>query len=138
MTLIIGGEAQGKRTYAESLFTGEYTAADCGECPSEDVFSAELIVDYHLMIKRIADAESYTREMCERNPTAIVTMNEVGSGIIPMEKEERKYRETAGRCGCIIAENAEEVIRMFSGIPMKIKQRSCTHYEGSTPEPKKV
>ena len=48
-------------------------------------------------------------------------MNEIGCGIIPLEKSERKWREITGRAGCIIAERAETVYRVCCGIATVIK-----------------
>ena len=48
-------------------------------------------------------------------------MDEIGCGIVPMEKSERVWRENAGRCGCIIAANSVKVIRIVCGIPDIIK-----------------
>ena len=60
------------------------------------------------------------RLLCE-NPDAIVIMDEIGSGIIPLEKSERLWREQTGRAGCRIAGYADTVIRLCCGIPEIIK-----------------
>ena len=51
----------------------------------------------------------------------IVIMNEIGSGIIPLDKSEREWREISGRAGCIIADKAIEVVRVCCGIATVIK-----------------
>ena len=122
MTLIIGGEAQGKRTCASGLAGSEPVTADCAVCQPEDIMSAALIVNYHELVKRFPDsAEMLTRRLCTENPGAVITLAEIGCGIIPVSREERIYRETAGRCGYILAENSEQVIRMLCGIACRIK-----------------
>ncbi len=60
------------------------------------------------------------RLLCE-NPDAVVIMDEIGSGIIPLEKGERLWREQTGRAGCRIAEYADMVIRLCCGVPEVIK-----------------
>lgn len=53
-------------------------------------------------------------------PVVLVT-NEVGMGIVPMNEMARTFRDTAGRLNQQVAEIADEVILMVSGIPVVIK-----------------
>ena len=53
--------------------------------------------------------------------TVIVISNEVGGGIVPDNKLGRKFRDTAGLANQIIAESAQQVYLVVSGIPLKIK-----------------
>ncbi len=53
-------------------------------------------------------------------PIVIVT-NEVGMGIVPMNEMARDFRDQAGWLNQKVAELAEEVIFIVSGIPMKVK-----------------
>ncbi|MDD6628482.1 MAG: bifunctional adenosylcobinamide kinase/adenosylcobinamide-phosphate guanylyltransferase [Lachnospiraceae bacterium] len=63
----------------------------------------------------------YLSTMIERNPDLIFICDEVGNGIVPVEKEERDYRECVGRVLCVLAEKAERVERVHCGISQKIK-----------------
>jgi adenosylcobinamide kinase/adenosylcobinamide-phosphate guanylyltransferase len=51
----------------------------------------------------------------------ILVSNEVGMGIVPDHPLGRVYRDILGRANSIIAEKADEVFMMISGIPLKIK-----------------
>ena len=53
--------------------------------------------------------------------TLVVTADEVGCGIVPTDAFERAYREAAGRVNCLLAERADQVIRMVCGIGVRIK-----------------
>lgn len=53
------------------------------------------------------------------NPILIV--DEIGYGMVPMEKTARKYRELTGRMTCKLAEQADEVYRVIAGIPQRLK-----------------
>lgn len=64
-----------------------------------------------------ASAEKLTDTFQEK----IVITSEVGSGLVPIEKSDRIYRESVGRMNVILAENAEEVYRVCCGIMVKIK-----------------
>ena len=47
--------------------------------------------------------------------------DEVGCGVVPVEKEEREYREQVGRMQIVLAKASESVERVICGIAQKIK-----------------
>ena len=47
--------------------------------------------------------------------------DEIGNGIVPMEHEEREYRELTGRLLCELANKADRVERIVCGIGERIK-----------------
>ncbi|MBU2647195.1 bifunctional adenosylcobinamide kinase/adenosylcobinamide-phosphate guanylyltransferase [bacterium] len=51
----------------------------------------------------------------------VLVTNEVGMGIVPMNEMARDFRDRAGRLNQKVAEKAEKVVFMVSGIPMMIK-----------------
>ena len=51
----------------------------------------------------------------------IIVSNEVGMGLVPDNFLGRVYRDILGRANSIIANKADEVFMMVSGIPLKIK-----------------
>jgi len=51
----------------------------------------------------------------------IIVSNEVGMGLVPDNTLGRVYRDILGRANSIIANKADEVFMMASGIPLKIK-----------------
>ena len=123
MILITGGAYQGKTEYAKAHFQFEIT--DGAVCDDKAAKTSKILKNYHILVRRLTesgmDAERFTRELCTVNPDCVVLINEVGSGIIPLEKSERIWRETVGRAGCILAENADSVIRLVCGIPTALK-----------------
>lgn len=126
MIMIVGGAFQGKTEYAKKQFLfSEDEILDCQNCDIEKIFTAKCINNYHVLIKRLiaenSDPICFTERLCVENVNAVVIMNEIGCGIIPLDREERKWRELTGRCGCIIAENSESVIRINCGIANIIK-----------------
>jgi len=70
-------------------------------------------------------AEAKTRELAEAfkgfDGTTIVVSNEVGMGIVPENALARRFRDVAGSANRAIAEAADEVYMVVSGIPLKIK-----------------
>lgn len=109
MIFITGGRSQGKRAYAER------TIGPAAEC----------IYDYQDRVRALMaegiDPEAFTAQFLDAHPDVVIVMDEVGSGIVPIEAEERAWREACGRCGCLIAARADAVVRLVCGIPVVIK-----------------
>lgn len=126
MIMITGGAFSGKKDYAKKRFGFSDEEILNGEnCSLEAVFSAKCIADFQLIVKRLleenADVQNFTERLCKEDPNAVVIINEIGAGIIPLEKSDRIWREETGRAGCLIARNSSEVIRLACGIPTIIK-----------------
>lgn len=126
MIMITGGAFSGKKDYAKKRFGFSDDDILNGEnCSLNAVFSAKCIADYQFIVKHLleenADVQTFTERLCRENPNAVVIINEIGAGIIPLEKSDRIWREETGRSGCLIARNSSEVIRLACGIPTTIK-----------------
>ena len=126
MILVTGGAFQGKKNFVTKRFGLQETDILNGEhCDFEVVFSSKCVADYHLLVKRLMEEKidplEFTEKLCERNPEIIVILNEIGCGIIPIEKSDRIWREQTGRAGCIIAQNSSAVVRICCSIPTLIK-----------------
>ncbi|EKE03416.1 MAG: cobalamin biosynthesis protein CobP [uncultured bacterium] len=50
-----------------------------------------------------------------------IVSNEVGLGIVPESSLGRKFRDIAGRANQIVAEYADDMFFVVSGVPMKLK-----------------
>lgn len=118
MKLIIGGIYQGKLTYAVKTY---------GLLPS-DLFDLEkddpkpgYACYYHL--------EAYVKRCIAQNKEpdctglkdAIVIGREVGSGVVPMEPQDRAYRISYGKLLRKLAEEADTVTRILCGLPEELK-----------------
>lgn len=110
MILIIGGHYQGKRAYAlQSL----------GFSPEDIVGPVNAMIRGTLRnggdpVAEIADAADGWRGKA-------VLLTDESCGVVPMEADDRAYREAAGRCGALLAARADKVIRVFCGIGTVIK-----------------
>lgn len=115
MILIIGGAYQGKTEYAENL-GNKY----------------KIINRYHLRVKEqlmtgqnpIDEAERLMNnaDNCEESGSELIIISdEVGYGLVPVDKLEREYREQSGRVNCYFADKARQVIRVVCGIGTRIK-----------------
>ena len=103
MILIIGGATSGKREYARSL---GYEDRDI----SQNLW--EILKDYRGNTEDLI--ESLSR-------MAAVICNEAGSGVVPIDRQDRDFREKYGRICIELAQRADKVIRIVCGIPTVIK-----------------
>ena len=51
----------------------------------------------------------------------VVICTEVGAGVVPIDPEERAFRESAGRLAVALADRAACVVRVVCGIPQEHK-----------------
>ena len=126
MVMVTGGAFQGTRECIKQLYKlSDKDIISGKDCRFEDVFTAAAVTDYHELVKRLIaekiNVTDFTERFCCDNKKALVTINEIGCGIVPLEKSERFYREETGRAGCIIAAHSETVIRVFCGVPQIIR-----------------
>ena len=126
MRLVLGGIAQGKRDYVKTAYQISENDIFSGEQTELEQLSGVVAVDqFHLWVKRKikegADVPELTEIFIKQNPDCIVICDEVGCGVVPVEKEERDYREQVGRMQIVLAKASESVERVICGIAQKIK-----------------
>lgn len=122
MIMITGGAYQGKTGYAKKRFSlADSDILDCGTAGLAEIRGAKCVRRYELAVKRLLESGGDPLSFTESLDCDIVIITEIGCGIIPLEKSERVWREMTGRCGCMIAERAEEAVRVCCGIAEVIK-----------------
>ena len=104
MKLYIGGLCQGQNDLARA------------ENPDAEVFT-----DFELALRGVDDPRAFALAFFQAHPRAVVTANEIGCGIVPMEAGERAWREAAGRALCVLAQHADQVTRVICGMGVRIK-----------------
>ncbi|WP_394886222.1 bifunctional adenosylcobinamide kinase/adenosylcobinamide-phosphate guanylyltransferase [Clostridium butyricum] len=134
MIFIIGGENQGKLEYLFNI--SRFKKEDVVDCLNVDGLKAEeilmsnrpVIYNFNNLIKELLvvyDDEEKVKEkikkMIKENRKAVIISNEIGYGIVPIDKFERRYRELTGRICCEIAKESKEVYRVICGIGTIIK-----------------
>ena len=97
-----------------------------------DIVSAQnTCADYNFMRPPALEPLSAARDRREKEtnkfvsykcvPYTIIISDEVGCGIVPIDKGERQFRERLGRCLTDIASRSDMVFRVFCGIAQRIK-----------------
>ena len=125
MIMITGGAAQGKTAFAKEHCPDVrfIDGADCGE---EELFSCGGIRQFHQYIRRFSeriakDPEGFAKELYEADPGIVVVTTEIGCGLVPIEQEDRDYRDAVGKTCTALASLSEEVWLVTCGIPKRIK-----------------
>ena len=108
MILIIGGFNQGKTAYAKS----HYKDAD------KRIF---YLNDWVRVQEETEDPAQTAQRLFTEHADMICITDEVGKGIVPLDRRERAFRERVGRIQISLAEKADEVIHVTCGIGRKIK-----------------
>lgn len=131
---VIGGTAQGKLKYV--LDKNNLTKEDvCNgeECDYNNI-NKRVLYNFHLLCRRLLKDNinilSFVEALLEKNNDIIIISDEIGCGIVPLDKEERIWREETGRACTNIAKKAAIVIRVMAGVPVIIKKEN-THDEGN-------
>ena len=96
---------------------------DTGKTDAEnaDTVSAQFQIQTGHLVSLESQADAFVQMLKEKNPKLIVVSNELGYGVVPMEKKDRMWRETVGRICTGLAKESEEVIRVVCGLGMKLK-----------------
>ena len=121
----MGGRAQGKLDYGRGRYPEKGRIVFGESAGVEDCLGAEIIEHFHLFVKGFGGNSEKAFEavgrILEGNPQVIILCDEIGCGIVPMEKEEREYRELVGRIMGMVVSRAERVERLVCGIPQVLK-----------------
>lgn len=144
MELYIGGAFQGKLEYVKSLYNSRNPQI-YGKDDFEKLLSLEnqnaIWNDFHLTIKNLLEKQdcrgkldnddecqveldkiaSQVFSIIEKNPKIKIISCEIGSGIVPIEKSDRIWRDFSGHLLVQIAKKAEQVVRIICGLPQRIK-----------------
>ena len=130
MILITGGAFQGKLEAAKALFSEkrngkEPLIIEGSQNVPEQLQKADIIHQFHLwihsLLKEEKDPYRMTEELLRANPHVIIICNQMGCGIVPLDPFDRKYRETVGRIGCWLAQEAQEANLLHCGIARRLK-----------------
>jgi adenosyl cobinamide kinase/adenosyl cobinamide phosphate guanylyltransferase len=108
MILIFGGAYQGKTAYAEEHFSGRAIVNNFDR----------LVLDW---IQADECVESNLQRFADENVDAVVICNDISCGVVPIDPVMRRWREEVGRAMGMLSQRSDAVIRLFCGIPTKLK-----------------
>ena len=120
MELILGGASQGKEAYAKKKYS---------KAPFDETWQEEILWNhFHRCVrlwqrqgKTLEQMQQYVDVVCAKTSHLILISNEVGNGVVPLQQEDRAYRDLVGALLIRYAKKAERVERIICQIPQKIK-----------------
>ncbi|SOC20976.1 adenosylcobinamide kinase /adenosylcobinamide-phosphate guanylyltransferase [Ureibacillus xyleni] len=134
MRVIIGGAYNGKREYVKKSLlhvNQKYIHFFEGELPLSNFSKKDYVIlsnfEKMIMKKLEVDEDKIANELAETikrldtQTNVICICNDLGRGIVPMDKEQRKLRDTCGRLYQKLFEESSLVVRIWYGIPQILK-----------------
>lgn len=122
MIIITGGAYQGKKDYVRKTYNIQKCEMINGrECSTEDLMKTKCVYNFQMFIKKENDIFNTAERLLSENPDIIIITDEIGNGIIPLDKNERIWRETTGKTCCYLVKYAETVVRLNCGLPLVLK-----------------
>ena len=126
MILIVGGAYQGKLDYVLNRF--ELTKDNVSFCTDEDTtypLGNEIICQVDKWILSLLRADknitSEINQFIKDNQDTIVICDDISCGVVPVDPLIRKWREEVSKFLGVLAINSDEVIRLYCGIPARLK-----------------
>ena len=124
MVLVFGGAYNGKLDFVKEKFSiNEDDIFYCGV--NEIDFSKKVICGFHRFtyenILKDINSLQYIKENINFFKDKIIISDEISSGIVPLKKEDRMWRENTGKCLQYISKTSKTVYRVFCGIATVLK-----------------
>ena len=119
MDLIIGGAYQGKLDYARARFG--VADAEVYRCADQSVLDRSR--------RCIWGFERYLRAcwlegvapITDLRGDAVIICTDIFCGVVPVDDDDRGWREQTGRIMTALANRADTVTRIFCGLPQRLK-----------------
>lgn len=129
MHIYLGGAHNGKRAFVRNLLLNEDVEWFEDELPDKGVRSSNKKIvsagiENWLAKSELSEEQAIEIVMdCLNNKETIVILTDIGRGIVPMDAAERRLRDVCGRLNQKLVAQAEEVTRIWYGIPQKLSKR---------------
>lgn len=126
MLFVIGGSYQGKLDYVKERFT----------LTESDIYTCTKNADIDLSKRCIYHYENYVFYAMKNNLSLpaefssdqIIIMDDINCGVVPVDPEIRSWREALGRAGAALSRKADEVVRVYCGLPKTLKSKTTKIY----------
>ncbi|MCR4723597.1 MAG: bifunctional adenosylcobinamide kinase/adenosylcobinamide-phosphate guanylyltransferase [Eubacteriales bacterium] len=125
MIIVFGGAYQGKTDFAKAEFG--LADSDIFECTEDGSLDLEKKAVSHLerfILKRIRDGKEvfgYFEEIADKLKDKIIICDDICCGVVPIEKEQRLWRDNVGKQMQIFCRGADEVYRVYCSLGERLK-----------------
>jgi len=130
MTLYTGGAYQGKLRLIQNTYPSGQIALCDKENPVLDT-SLPVISGLHLWVwaclSHGGDPETEIRSLLPALSDKTILCDQIGSGIVPLGEEERRWREAVGRVLQLLSREAHQVVEVVAGIPRTLLVRKTVY-----------
>lgn len=122
--LVLGGAFNGKLKYVKDKYS--LKDEEIYYCKSDEInLEKKVISGFHIFIREMLinnkDAIKYIEENKELLKEKILIADDINSGIVPIDKFYRKWRDVNGKALQILSKENTKVIRVFFGLEMVLK-----------------
>jgi hypothetical protein len=122
--LIFGGSYNGKLEFVKEKY--QLSDGDIFFCTNQTLqFNKKVLCGLHIFTRDCVLNNINSLEILENNITflkdKIIICDEINSGIVPMEKVDRAWREETGRVLQFLTKQSSSVYRVFFGLEEKVK-----------------
>lgn len=123
MHLIIGGAYMGKFTHVmETYGFSEDQVCDCEKEPLRPAACVRHLERYVLeCVKKGEDPCAVFRDDREQWNDTVLICRDISGGVVPMDRQERLWREETGRLCQYLSREADKVSRIFCGLEQVLK-----------------
>lgn len=122
MKLIIGGAYQGKLEYSVKTYKN-IPVIDCTQ--NDFILDSEpaILNNFTDYCRNSPDTNimKYLIDNAQLLSNKIIIFEDIFCGVVPISKPDRLFREQMGRASQYLANESEEVVRVFCGIGVKLK-----------------
>lgn len=124
MILIFGGAYNGKLKFVKEKYN--INDEEISFCTNEHLeLDKKVLCGIHIFTRACVLKKLNSLEILENNleylKDKIIICDEINSGIVPMEKQNRAWREETGRALQLLSKHSSSVYRIFFGIEEQIK-----------------
>lgn len=122
MILIFGGAYMGKRDYARS-HCGVTRIEEChGDLPTFNTGCAAGLEHFsYACAQKGLDAAAVLEAHRDAWQNAVLIARDISCGVVPLDATERAWREENGKMMRMLTRHAEQVIRIWYGLPQVLK-----------------
>ncbi|GAA0069360.1 hypothetical protein UT300003_08830 [Clostridium sardiniense] len=124
MILVFGGAYNGKLAYVKEKYN--LCDKDIFYCNSGNInLEKKVICGFHIFVRNmIIENKSpleYIKNNMDKLKDKIIITDDIGLGIVPIEKVDRVWRDEHGKSIQYISSRSKKVIRIFLGIEKVLK-----------------
>lgn len=124
MVLVFGGAYNGKLEFVKEKFG--ISSKEVFFCKDENLeYDKKVICGFHIFTKACILNKINSLDVVRNNMNflqdKIIICDEINSGIVPIEKNDRAWREETGRAMQLLSKNSSSIFRVFFGIEERLK-----------------